>query len=125
TCPVLMATPEHDRVLPPPLHAPRYRREIPGVEAITLPGCGHVPMWDDTALVVRTIAGFIDRHAAPQQQPATVGLPAAGADAPVVAEAPAEVQEPAAAQAPGEVQAPAVAESPGVGEASGPDLVSA
>ena len=27
-----------------------------------LPGCGHVPMWDDTQLVVDTICGFIDRH---------------------------------------------------------------
>jgi len=98
TCPVLMATPQFDRVLPPPLHAPRYRREIPGVEAITLPDCGHVPMWDDTALVVRTITGFVDRHTAP--------APATAPDA----------------QAP---SPDAPADAPGVGEASGPGLVSA
>jgi len=52
TCPV-----------PPARNAPRLRREIPGVESVVLPGCGHVPMWDDTRLVVRTISGFVDRHA--------------------------------------------------------------
>jgi pimeloyl-ACP methyl ester carboxylesterase len=62
SCPVRLATPELDRILPPPLHTPRFRREIPGVEAITLRGCGHVPMWDDTALVLRTITEFVDRH---------------------------------------------------------------
>lgn len=64
-CPVMLATPQFDRVLPGERHAPRYRREIPGVEAISLAGCGHVPMWDDTALVSRTITGFVDRHTAP------------------------------------------------------------
>ncbi len=63
SCPVLLATPQFDRILPPELHAPRYRREIPGVEAVTLAGCGHVPMWDDTAMVLRTITTFVDRHA--------------------------------------------------------------
>jgi pimeloyl-ACP methyl ester carboxylesterase len=60
-CPVLLATPQFDRILPGERHAPRYRREIPNVEAITLPGCGHVPMWDDTALVIRTISELVDR----------------------------------------------------------------
>ncbi|HEX3511002.1 MAG TPA: alpha/beta hydrolase [Solirubrobacteraceae bacterium] len=64
TCPVRLATPELDRILPPPLHTPRFRREIPGVDALTLRGCGHVPMWDDTPLVLRTITEFVDRHAA-------------------------------------------------------------
>jgi pimeloyl-ACP methyl ester carboxylesterase len=63
-CPVLLASPQFDRVLPAARHAPRLRREIPGVEAISLPGCGHVPMWDDTQLVVRTITEFVDRHTA-------------------------------------------------------------
>lgn len=61
-CPVLLATPQFDRVLPPERHAPRLRREIPGVESLILRDCGHVPMWDDTALVVRTISEFVDRH---------------------------------------------------------------
>lgn len=60
-CPVLLATPQFDRVLPGALHASRYRREIQGVEAVALPGCGHVPVWDDAELVTRLICGHIDR----------------------------------------------------------------
>lgn len=60
-CPVLLGTPQFDRVLPGPRHAPRYRREVPGVEAITLPGCGHMPMWDDTRLMVKSIVEHVDR----------------------------------------------------------------
>ncbi len=63
-CPVRLATPQFDRILPPELHAPRYRREIPGVDFVTLAGCGHVPMWDDTELVARTITEFVDSHLA-------------------------------------------------------------
>jgi pimeloyl-ACP methyl ester carboxylesterase len=63
-CPVLLASPEFDRILPAERHAPRFRREIPGVESRMLAGCGHVPMWDDTRLVVRTISEFVDRHIA-------------------------------------------------------------
>lgn len=64
-CPVLLASPEFDRILPAERHAPRFRAEIPGVESRMLPGCGHLPMWDDTHLVVRTISEFVDRHIAP------------------------------------------------------------
>ncbi len=59
-CPVLLATPQFDRVLPGPLHAPRYRREIPGVQAIALSDCGHAPMWDDTKLVTKLIVEQVD-----------------------------------------------------------------
>lgn len=65
TCPVLLASPQFDRILPMERHAPRFRREIPGVESLVLPGCGHVPMWDDTRLVVQKISEFVDRHAVP------------------------------------------------------------
>jgi pimeloyl-ACP methyl ester carboxylesterase len=65
-CPVRLASPQFDRILPPERHAPRFRREIPGVESLTLAGCGHVPMWDDAQLVVRTITELVDRHAASQ-----------------------------------------------------------
>ncbi|HYB23961.1 MAG TPA: alpha/beta hydrolase, partial [Solirubrobacteraceae bacterium] len=72
-CPVLLATPQFDRVLPGPRHAPRYRREIPGVKAITLSGCGHVPVWDDAELVTRLIVEQVD-GSLPQGSPhATVG----------------------------------------------------
>lgn len=63
-CPVLLASPQFDRVLPVERNAPRLRREIPGVESRILAGCGHVPMWDDTRLLVRTISEFVDRHTA-------------------------------------------------------------
>jgi pimeloyl-ACP methyl ester carboxylesterase len=64
SCPVLLASPEFDRILPAERHAPRFKREIPGVESRMLAGCGHVPMWDDTHLIVRTISEFVDRHIA-------------------------------------------------------------
>ncbi len=64
-CPVLLASPQFDRVLPVERHAPRLRREIPGIEWLMLPNCGHVPMWDDTPLVLRTITEFVDRNMAP------------------------------------------------------------
>jgi len=65
SCPVLLATPQFDRVLPGPRHAPRYRREIPGVKAITLAGCGHVPMWDNTELVTKLIVDHVERNFGP------------------------------------------------------------
>jgi pimeloyl-ACP methyl ester carboxylesterase len=74
SCPVLLATPQFDRVLPGPRHAPRYRREIPGVKAVTLPGCGHVPVWDDAKLVTRLIVEQVEQNLAPS--------PDAHADAP-------------------------------------------
>jgi pimeloyl-ACP methyl ester carboxylesterase len=66
-CPVLLASPQFDRVLPPSRHAPRLRREIGGVEWRALADCGHVPMWDDAPLIVRTVREFVDLHTiAPQ-----------------------------------------------------------
>lgn len=61
-CPVLLATPQFDRVLPGPRHAPRFRREIPGVKTIALSDCGHVPMWDDAKFVANLISEHIDRN---------------------------------------------------------------
>jgi pimeloyl-ACP methyl ester carboxylesterase len=63
SCPVLLASPEFDRILPAERHAPRFRREIPGVESRTLADCGHVPMWDATELLVGMIGEFVDRAA--------------------------------------------------------------
>jgi pimeloyl-ACP methyl ester carboxylesterase len=74
-CPVLLASPQFDRVLPGPRHAPRYRRQIPGVQAVTLPDCGHAPMWDDTKLVTRLIVEQVDRNLGHNRD--------AGADMPV------------------------------------------
>jgi pimeloyl-ACP methyl ester carboxylesterase len=61
-CPVLLVSPQFDRVLPPSRHAPRLRREIPGVQWRALPDCGHVPMWDDTPLILRTVREFVELH---------------------------------------------------------------
>ncbi len=60
-CPVLLATPQFDRVLPGPRHAPRYRREIPRVKTVSLFDCGHVPVWDDTKLVTKLIVEQVDQ----------------------------------------------------------------
>ncbi len=62
SCAVLLASPQFDRILPAERHAPRFRREIPGVESRTLTDCGHVPMWDATDLLVEMIGEFVDRH---------------------------------------------------------------
>jgi pimeloyl-ACP methyl ester carboxylesterase len=67
-CPVVLASPQFDRILPAEKHAPRYRREIPGVQARTLPGCGHVPMWDATRLVVKIICEHVDAHSTLQPE---------------------------------------------------------
>ena len=51
--PVTIAYGDRDRLVPE-----RARRgdELPGhTRWITLPGCGHVPTWDDPELVARTI----------------------------------------------------------------------
>ena len=70
-CPVLLAWPQFDRVLPLERHATRYRRDIPGVELVQLADCGHVPMWDDTRAVLRAITGLVDAHRTPN----TAGAP--------------------------------------------------
>jgi len=70
--PVLLAWPQHDRILPLALHSPRLRREIPGNEFRVLPACGHVPMWDDPRLVVQTISEWVDRHTTASDQPETL-----------------------------------------------------
>lgn len=81
-CPVRLVSPAFDRVLPVARHAPRYRREIPHVDALVLPACGHVPMWDDTPAVIDAITAFIDSHLA------TAAAPSAGQAGPALAAAP-------------------------------------
>jgi pimeloyl-ACP methyl ester carboxylesterase len=75
-CPVLLATPQFDRVLPGPRHAPRYRREIPGVKAITLSDCGHVPVWDNAKLVTTLIVEHVAGNLGSEIE--TTGTPGAG-----------------------------------------------
>lgn len=51
TVPVTLAWAEHDRLV----HRPK--RPIPGATMIDLPGCGHIPTWDDPELVTRVLLG--------------------------------------------------------------------
>jgi pimeloyl-ACP methyl ester carboxylesterase len=57
SCPVRIAWGSRDLLLLP-RQGPRFVRVIPGAELHPLPGLGHVPMSDDSALVARTIAEF-------------------------------------------------------------------
>lgn len=51
--PITIAWGEKDRLLPAKA---RLVDELPaGIREVTLPGCGHLPMWDDPELVSRTI----------------------------------------------------------------------
>jgi pimeloyl-ACP methyl ester carboxylesterase len=63
--PTLIAWAELDRILPLATCSARFRREIPNAVFRVLPRVGHVPMWDDTRLVVKTIADWVDANLAP------------------------------------------------------------
>ena len=54
-CPMLIAWSEFDHVLPMAWHMPRAEKVLPGARFIVLKDVGHVPMFDDPALVARTI----------------------------------------------------------------------
>jgi pimeloyl-ACP methyl ester carboxylesterase len=62
--PTLIAWGELDRILPVATCSARFTREIPHAEFQILPRVGHVPMWDDTRLVVKTITNWVDAHLA-------------------------------------------------------------
>ena len=47
--PVTLAFGEHDRLVRP------ARSRIPDARVVVLPGCGHIPTWDDPALVAEVI----------------------------------------------------------------------
>jgi pimeloyl-ACP methyl ester carboxylesterase len=64
SAPTLLAWAERDRILPLATCSARFRREIPNVEFQVLPRVGHVPMWDDTRLVVKTITDWVESHLA-------------------------------------------------------------
>jgi pimeloyl-ACP methyl ester carboxylesterase len=64
TAPTLIAWAELDRILPLATCSARFRREISNAEFRILPRVGHVPMWDNTRLVVRTITEWVDGHLA-------------------------------------------------------------
>jgi pimeloyl-ACP methyl ester carboxylesterase len=62
--PTLIAWAELDRILPLATCSARFKREIPDAEFRVLPRVGHVPMWDDTRLVVSTITDWVEAHLA-------------------------------------------------------------
>ena len=63
TVPVTVAFGSHDRMLP--LRTSQLRDQLPAhTRWVTLPNCGHVPMWDHPELVADTILEGIGDHTA-------------------------------------------------------------
>lgn len=60
-CPVRIVWAAKDRTIPWKRYGEPWRAVLPDAEFLQLPGIGHVPMYDDPALVVRTICEFTDR----------------------------------------------------------------
>jgi pimeloyl-ACP methyl ester carboxylesterase len=61
-CPVQLMFPTKDLVFPRRRYAERLTDAIPNAEVHSLPGAGHVAMWDDPQLVARAIVEFTTRH---------------------------------------------------------------
>jgi pimeloyl-ACP methyl ester carboxylesterase len=55
TCPTTVAWGDRDRLLIYSRQAPRARRVLPDARHVTLPGCGHVPTWDDPERVAQAV----------------------------------------------------------------------
>ena len=55
TCPVTVAWAERDRLLLTARHAPRARRDLPQARHVLLPGCGHLPFFDDPGAVADAV----------------------------------------------------------------------
>ena len=53
--PIRIAWGERDRTIPFPQYGQPFTGLIPDAELVMMPGVGHVPMYDDPALVIRTI----------------------------------------------------------------------
>jgi len=71
-CPVLLAWPAKDRVLPFKRYGRAYCEALPSAEVRTLHGVGHVPMLDDPAGIAALIRDFATRAATPGRLPAAV-----------------------------------------------------
>jgi alpha-beta hydrolase superfamily lysophospholipase len=59
--PVRIAWAEHDRTIPFDRYGRPFLLATPGAEYVTVPGIGHVPYYDDPALVARTILEVTNR----------------------------------------------------------------
>jgi pimeloyl-ACP methyl ester carboxylesterase len=55
TCPIVIAWPEHDRLLKLEQYGRPLLALVPGAELVVLPGLGHAPMYDDPGVVADTI----------------------------------------------------------------------
>ncbi len=64
-CPVRIVWAAKDRTIPYKRYGSPWTTILPGAEIIQMPGIGHVPMYDDPALVTRTILEFTDRVDSP------------------------------------------------------------
>jgi pimeloyl-ACP methyl ester carboxylesterase len=54
-CPTTVAWGDRDRLLIYSRQAPRAKRRLPEARHVRLPGCGHVPTWDDPEAVANAI----------------------------------------------------------------------
>jgi pimeloyl-ACP methyl ester carboxylesterase len=59
--PVLVVWPDRDRTIPFDRYGSSLMELLPGADLARLPGIGHVPMYDNPALVASTISEFIAR----------------------------------------------------------------
>lgn len=77
--PVRIAYGTRDRIVRWPNCYVRMRRMLPQAEFVALPGLGHLPMWEDPELVVRTILEVTDPAGAPvTSEHEAVALPSEG-----------------------------------------------
>jgi pimeloyl-ACP methyl ester carboxylesterase len=65
-CPVQLLFPTKDFVFPRHHYGKRLRDSVPTADVHSLPGAGHVAMWDDPHLVARAIIEFTSRHRNPE-----------------------------------------------------------
>jgi pimeloyl-ACP methyl ester carboxylesterase len=61
-CPVQLLFPTKDLVFPRRRYGERLTDAVPRAEVGSLPGAGHVAMWDDPQLVARSIVEFTSRQ---------------------------------------------------------------
>jgi pimeloyl-ACP methyl ester carboxylesterase len=61
SCPITIAWSAHDQIFPRETYQERARALVPDAEHLTLEGVGHVPMFDDAALVAETILRAVGR----------------------------------------------------------------
>ena len=66
-CPIRVAWSECDRTIPYQRYGTAMRALVPGAEFVRLPGCGHVPMWDDPELVAHVVLQTTTEYDGPHE----------------------------------------------------------